>query len=76
VPPTSTTTSIAVPLAVPLAVPVPHPSVDVAVLVRRTYGLLAAGVPLTLLLDLAEEDGPRSRQRYAEESAELGWLRP
>lgn len=55
-------------------VPGPRPTLDVAVLVRRTSGLLAAGVPLTLLLDLAEEDGPRSQHWYAEEPAELDWL--
>ena len=56
--------------ATPATVPAPHPTLDVGVLVRCTSGLLAAGVPLTLLLDLAEAGGPRSRQRYAEELAE------
>jgi hypothetical protein len=62
----------------PTTTPVPAPRattpLDVGVLVRRTHDLLAAGVPLTLLLDLAEDDGPRSQQRYAEEPPELSWL--
>ena len=58
-----------------LPMPAPRPTLDVGVLVRRTHDLLAAGVPLTLLLDLAEDGEPRSRQRYADEPAELGWLR-
>jgi hypothetical protein len=33
--------------------------------------LLAAGIPLTLLLDLAA--GPHSRDLYADEPAELDW---
>jgi hypothetical protein len=37
--------------------------------------LLAAGIPLTLLLDLAA--GPRSAEAYQEEGgADLSWLRP
>jgi hypothetical protein len=60
----------------PLPVPAPRPALDVAVLVRRTHDLLASGVPLTLLIDLGEDGGPRSRQRYADEPAELGWLQP
>lgn len=56
-------------------VPAPRPTLDVGALVRRTSDLLAAGVPLTLLLDLAEDGGPRSAQRYVDEPAELGWLR-
>ena len=59
-----------------LPVPEPRPALDVSVLVRRTQDLLASRVPLTLLIDLAEEAGPRSRQRYADEPAELDWLRP
>lgn len=57
-----------------LDVPSPRRAVDVAVLVRRTQSLLRAGVPLTLLLDLADEDGPHSRARYAAEGGDVGWL--
>ena len=58
----------------PLPVPDPRHALDVPVLVRCTHDLLASRVPLTLLLDLADEGGPRSRQRYADEPADLGWL--
>lgn len=57
-----------------LALPDPRPAVDVAVLVRRTQELLAAGVPLTLLLDLADESGPRSHVRYTAEGGDLSWV--
>lgn len=59
-------------LAAP-GVPAPRHPVDVSVLVRRTRGLLAAGVPLTLLLDLGDED-PHSQVRYASEEADLDWV--
>ena len=36
---------------------------------------LAAGVPLTLLMDLADPAGPDSRTVLATEVADLGWLR-
>jgi hypothetical protein len=52
----------------------PHEPLDVPALVRRTHDLLAAGVPLTLLLDLAEAAGPRSAQRYQSEGGDAGWL--
>ena len=61
---------------IPLPVPAPRPALDVAVLVRTTHDLLAAGVPLTLLLDLGDERGPRSRERYAAEGGDLSLLRP
>lgn len=57
------------------AVPAPRHAVDVAVLVRRTHELLAAGVPLTLLLDVAAEDGPRSHARYTAEGGDAAWVR-
>ena len=60
-------------LAVP-ALPGPRQSIDVAVLVRRTQDLLAAGVPLTLLLDLGESTGPHSEERYSAEPADLSWV--
>jgi hypothetical protein len=47
------------------AVVLPSPRLDVEELVRRTGDLLAAGVPLSLLLDLAEP--PDSRALYAAE---------
>jgi hypothetical protein len=48
--------------------------VDVSRLVRRTEALLAAGVPLTLLLDLAEPLGPRSAVLLREEGGDASWL--
>lgn len=60
--------------------PVPAPrtgrhDLDLPALVARTGALLAGGVPLTLLLDLADPAGPRSRARYAEEGGEdATWL--
>ena len=52
----------------------PH-SADVPALVERTSELLRTGVPLTLLLDLADEDGPRSAQHYASEGGDVSWVR-
>lgn len=59
-----------------VALPDPRPRsvADVPALVRRTHDLLAAGVPLTLLLDLAEDGGPHSREHYAREGGDLSWL--
>lgn len=51
-----------------------HHPVDVAVLVRRTTALLGAGVPLTLLLDLAEPFGPDSAGRFTSEGGDVTWL--
>ena len=61
------------PLAVDL--PGPRPPLEVGVLVRRTCALLQAGVPLTLLLDLSDERGPRSAERYGAEGGDARWLR-
>ena len=36
--------------------------------------VLAQGVPLTLLLDLAPAGGPESARIYARETADLAWL--
>ena len=47
---------------------------DVPVLVRRTHDLLASGVPLTLLIDLADEAGPHSTHRYETEGGDADWL--
>ena len=52
-----------------------HPPADIPTLVERTSELLRTGVPLTLLLDLAEEDGPRSAQHYASEGGDVSWVR-
>jgi hypothetical protein len=52
-----------------------HPLADVPALVERTSRLLRTGVPLTLLLDLAEEAGPRSAQHYANEGGDVSWVR-
>jgi hypothetical protein len=52
-----------------------HPLADVPALVERTSELLRTGVPLTLLLDLAEEAGPRSAQHYASEGGDVSWVR-
>lgn len=38
--------------------------------------LLSRGVPLTLLLDLLDENGPDSRRMYDEEQGDASWLRP
>ena len=42
---------------------------------RTAFALLRSGVPLTLLMDLAEEDGPRSAQHYASEGGDVSWVR-
>jgi len=36
--------------------------------------LLAEGVPITLLMDLARPDGPVSHRLLIDEKADLGWL--
>lgn len=36
---------------------------------------LSRGVPITLLLDLADPDGPDSREVLSTEVADLSWLR-
>lgn len=54
--------------------PGPRQALDLSVLVRRTQDLLAAGVPLTLLLDLGESTGPHSQERYSDEPADLSWV--
>lgn len=36
--------------------------------------VLAAGVPLTLLVDLADADGPDSARIFRREVADLSWL--
>lgn len=43
-------------------------------LAHRTAELLRTHVPLTLLIDLSEEDGPHSAEHYAEEGGDAAWL--
>lgn len=50
-------------------------AVDVPCLRQRTQGLLAAHVPLSLLLDLADSQVPDSAGRYAREGGDTSWLR-
>lgn len=58
------------------ALPAPRrPSLDLPALAARTGALLRGGVPLTLLLDLADPRGPRSGALYGQEPADLSWLR-
>lgn len=45
----------------------PSPRLDVDDLVHRTEAMLAAGIPLTLLMDLLEPGGPDSAALYAAE---------
>lgn len=52
-----------------------RPVYDLPVLRQRTAALLRAGVPLTLLLDIADPTGPHSGQRYAVEGGDARWLR-
>lgn len=56
--------------------PAPRSPLDVTALVRRTEALLRAGVPLSLLLDLADEGGTHSRARYTDEGGDAAWLKP
>ena len=58
----------------PRVVPLTRPQVDLPLLARRASSLLEAGVPLTLLIDLADPDGPRSRDVYATEPGDTDWL--
>lgn len=53
--------------AVPRPTALRVPRRDIARRVRRTATLLAAGIPLTLLIDLLEPDGPDSKALYASE---------
>ena len=51
-----------------------HAQVDLPLLAQRASALLEAGVPLSLLIDLSEPSGPRSREVYESERADLGWV--
>jgi hypothetical protein len=48
---------------------------DLPGLVARTQALLDGRVPLSLLLDLADPQGPRSAALYQDEAADCSWLR-
>lgn len=52
------------------------PMPDVDDLVARTLSLLESGVPLSLLLDLVDPDGPRSHELLTGEVASTDWLTP
>lgn len=53
----------------------PHDlELDGDALATRTEALLAAHVPLSLLLDLGDRSGPRSRDLFAAEGACLDWV--
>ena len=51
-------------------------TLGIPALVRRTQALIQAGVPLSLLLDIGDEDGPHSQQRYSAEGGDAAWLLP
>jgi hypothetical protein len=50
--------------------------VDLPLLARHATALLEAGVPLTLLIDLAEPGGPHSQDVYVAERGSADWLMP
>jgi hypothetical protein len=54
--------------------PLTRAQVDLPLLARRASALLEAGVPLTLLIDLSDPAGPRSRDVYESEPATTEWL--
>jgi hypothetical protein len=43
-------------------------------LLPDTYEWLNAGIPITLIIDLAEPDGPDSIRIMLEEPADTGWI--
>lgn len=49
---------------------------DLAALASRTEALLAAHVPLSLLLDLADPLGPDSAGLFAAETGSVDWVLP
>lgn len=51
--------------------PLHPPGVD---RLAEAFALMAAGIPLSLLLDLACAD-PRSAEVFSQETADLSWLR-
>jgi hypothetical protein len=66
------TTCVGAPVTPPDS-PSPLPTWELEFLVRRTQSLLAAQVPLSLLLDLADPEGPDSSAFYAAEPADATW---
>lgn len=54
--------------------PLPRAASGGGVLAARTRALLGAGVPLSLLLDLADPDGPSSAELYQDEGGCARWL--
>lgn len=54
----------------------PTRELDLPMLTHRTADLLRDHVPLTLLLDLAAVEGPRSAAHYADEGGDADWLQP
>ena len=63
------------PAAVPAAGPAPGAAAARDAGAARTAALLAAHVPLSLLLDLADPAGPHSRDLLRDEPACTRWLR-
>lgn len=57
------------------SVPVARRALDERALIRRTHQMLQARVPLTLLLDLADQAGPRSHDHYVAEGGDASWAR-
>ena len=57
---------------------IPAPAVDRGIVTslqpHPLMAVLAAGVPLTLLVDLADADGPDSARIFRREVADLSWL--
>ena len=63
------------PFLTPAHDPAPPHTLDLPAMRERTAALLRAGVPLTLLLDLAAEPGPDSAAVYASEGGDARiWL--
>jgi hypothetical protein len=54
----------------------PRAHVDLTVYTHSASALLAAGIPMSLIIDLAEPAGPRSHDVYVAEPADLAWLTP
>lgn len=50
------------------------PMPDADRLIAQTYALLGSGIPLSLLLDLADPSGPHSAELWNDEIADLHWV--
>ena len=72
--PSHTPYAVPVPDVDEAALPCSRRAVDLPMLRERTQGLLAAHVPLSLLLDLAEPHGPDSAGCFAREGGDTSWL--